>query len=112
MTTMEDVLAAHWTFTTHGDFDALVDRCAGCHADIFTHGHGLGQQEAWATHQAQALESAGYGRLPDDATLSRVEVIDNSGRALVKYTPAGTITVDRQDGGRTLKVFITEGATK
>lgn len=48
------------------------------------------------------------GALPTDSTLSRVEVIDNSGRAFVKYTSTGAVTTMRQDGGRTLKIFIQE----
>lgn len=63
---------------------------------------------------AEALTAAGFGNLHDAwaDTISRVEVIDDTGRAYTKYTPAGTVRIDRQDQGRTLKVFITEGATK
>jgi hypothetical protein len=63
---------------------------------------------------AEGAIAAGFGNLHDawaDA-ISRVEVIDYTGRAYTKYTPAGTVSIDRQDQGRTLKVFITEGATK
>lgn len=47
-----------------------------------------------------------------EAQISRVEVIDSSGRAYVKYVPPGSVTIATQDDGRTLKIFINEGATK
>ncbi len=42
--------------------------------------------------------------MKDDGLITRVEVIDQDGRALVRYNQ--TVTVSVQDEGRTLKVFI------
>lgn len=57
-------------------------------------------------HLAYVLEIAGYGIVPTDHKLSRIEVIDGSGRAFTKYTKPGQIYTSRQDDNRTLKVFI------
>jgi hypothetical protein len=38
--------------------------------------------------------------------VNRVEVIDGSGRAFTRYGVSGGVDVDLQDGGRTLKIFL------
>lgn len=60
------------------------------------------QVEAFAKMVAMGTMS------PSDETLSRVEVIIESKRALVKYTKPGTVQLAHQDNGRTLKIFISE----
>jgi hypothetical protein len=46
-----------------------------------------------------------YDTIEEAVGVTRVEVIDNSGRAYVNYR-AGHVEISYQDGGRTLKVFI------
>jgi hypothetical protein len=110
---MEDVLAAHTVHHYTWDYKEAGVNLASCECETLT----VGRQDPsklHAAHVAEALAAAGFGNLHDawaDA-ISRVEVIDYTGRAYTKYTPAGTVSIDRQDQGRTLKVFITEGATK
>lgn len=119
MTGMEDVLAAHkptlWhSFTNENE----ILRCCGQDFGNATRKPSRDDADktwaAWSAHVAEALTAAGFGNLHDawSDAISRVEVIDDTGRAYTKYTPAGTVSIDRQDQGRTLKVFITEGATK
>lgn len=38
--------------------------------------------------------------------VNRVEVIDSKGRAFTRYGVSGGVDVDLQDGGRTLKIFL------
>lgn len=38
--------------------------------------------------------------------VDRVEVIDGNGRAFTRYGVSGGVDVDLQDGGRTLKIFL------
>ena len=38
--------------------------------------------------------------------VTRVEVIDSNGRAFTRYGVSGGVDVDLQDGGRTLKIFL------
>ena len=38
--------------------------------------------------------------------VNRVEVIDQTGRAFTRYGVSGGVDVDLQDGGRTLKIFL------
>lgn len=61
-------------------------------------------------NMAEGAIANGWAKVPDDSKLSRVEVIDDSGRAYVKYTK-GDVRIARQDDDRTLKVFITPEPT-
>lgn len=38
--------------------------------------------------------------------VTRVEVIDENGRAFTRWGVSGGVDVDLQDGGRTLKIFL------
>jgi hypothetical protein len=38
--------------------------------------------------------------------VDRVEVIDGNGRAFTRYGVSGGVDVDLQDGGKTLKIFL------
>lgn len=46
--------------------------------------------------------------MKDTKKVTRVEVIDNSGRAYINSHPDNTVMVSFQDDGRTLKIFITK----
>jgi hypothetical protein len=38
--------------------------------------------------------------------VDRVEIVDDKGRAFTRYGVSGGVDVDLQDGGRTLKIFL------
>jgi hypothetical protein len=42
----------------------------------------------------------------DNPVITRVEVIDPTGRVYINWKPSNIITYDIQDDGRTLKIFI------
>lgn len=67
MTGMEDVLAAHWSASTHTESKPFVDKCDGCGAVIFSWGDVTVTNGAdrLAKHQAEALSAAGFGNLHD-----------------------------------------------
>lgn len=65
----------------------------------------------------ETIEIYGVGRLYDEIVeiektdisteqVTRVEVIDNTGRAYVNWNPDNAVEVQLQDNGKTLKVFI------
>lgn len=70
MSGMENVLAAHWSASTHTDQKPFVDKCDGCGEVILTWG-GKGDSfsvsgpDLLAKHQAEALTAAGFGNLHD-----------------------------------------------
>lgn len=45
--------------------------------------------------------------LANTSKTSRVEVIDDDGRSYVNWDNGNKVVLDFQDGGRTLKIFIT-----
>jgi murein endopeptidase len=61
---MAEVLAAHWSRSTHSDSEPFVDKCDGCGAVIYS----WGDDPAWegieplAAHQAEVLSAAGFGK--------------------------------------------------
>lgn len=63
MSDMAEVLAAHWSRSTHADSEPFVDKCDGCGAVVYT----WGDDQAWegieplAAHQAAMLSAAGFG---------------------------------------------------
>lgn len=70
VTGMEDVLAAHWSVSTHTDQKPFVDKCDGCGEVILTWGgtgdsFSVGAADLLAKHQAAELEAAGFGNLHD-----------------------------------------------
>jgi len=48
----------------------------------------------------------------DTSKVTRVEVIDENGRSYVNWQKNNTVTLDLQDNGRTLKVFIKKLSTE
>lgn len=48
----------------------------------------------------------------DTSRVTRVEVIDDSGRNYVNWKSNNTVQLSLQDEGRTLKVFVHEGFSK
>jgi len=60
---MAEVLAAHWSRSTHGYSEPFVDKCDGCGTVIYTWGNNPtpGGIEPLATHQAEMLSAAGFG---------------------------------------------------
>lgn len=65
--TMADVLAAHWSASTHTERKPFVDKCDGCGAVIFSWGDPTVADgyERLAAHQAAALSAAGFGLVAD-----------------------------------------------
>lgn len=69
MSGMAEVLAAHWSRSTHSDVKPFVDKCDGCGAVIYS----WGDEPAWegieplAAHQAAALSAAGFGPVKEAA---------------------------------------------
>jgi hypothetical protein len=62
---MAEVMAAHWSRSTHSDSEPFVDKCDGCGAVIYTWGTDADVLECLATHQAAELIKAGYGNMAD-----------------------------------------------
>jgi len=62
---MEDVLAAHWSVSTHTESKPFVDKCDGCGAVILTWGDSADMPAQLAKHQAHALAAAGFGSKHD-----------------------------------------------
>lgn len=65
--TMAEVLAAHWSASTHTDRKPFVDKCDGCGAVIFSWGDPTVADGSahLAAHQATALTAAGFGLVAD-----------------------------------------------
>lgn len=95
---MGEIIDRH-TVETADDMMGIVTCACGDVGDSVEH--------PW--HVAGELSAAGYGKLPDDSILNRMEIITEKGRDLISYTQPSGIRTDRQDDGRTLKVFITQG---
>lgn len=45
----------------------------------------------------------------DTSKVNRVEVIDEKGRSYVNWKPTNRVSVQLQDDGKTLKIFINKG---
>jgi len=59
--TMQDVLRAHWSASTHTDREPSVDKCDGCGAVLREWGDDSDMPAQLAAHQAAALSAAGFG---------------------------------------------------
>lgn len=57
-------------------------------------------------HLESVLTFAGYIQTPGEYLINRVEVIDETGRVYIKYPGSNTVTTQRQDDNKTLKIFI------
>ncbi len=80
--TMAEVLAEHWSASTHTERKPFVDKCDGCGAVIFSWGDptvadGFGHL---AAHQADALTAAGFGLVADAKAEALEEAADIAGR--------------------------------
>ena len=65
MSAIAEVLAAHWSRSTHSDGEPFVDKCDGCGTVIYTWGGDprRGGIEPLAAHQAAMLLDAGYQKV-------------------------------------------------
>ena len=65
--TMAEVLAAHWSVSTHADNEPEppVDKCDGCGKVLHTWGDQIPEVHPLAAHQAAALSAAGFGLVAD-----------------------------------------------
>lgn len=81
MSGMAEVLAAHWSASTHTDSNPFVDKCDGCGAAIFSWGDptvadGSAQLVA---HQADMLTAAGFGPVKEAAAVAWQEGFKQGG---------------------------------
>lgn len=60
MSTMAEVLAKHWSASTHTECKPVVDKCDGCGAVVMTWGTNGDMPALLAKHQADELAKAGY----------------------------------------------------
>ena len=67
MKTMAEVLAEHWSASTHADSEPPVDKCDGCGAVLRTWGDDSDMPGQLAAHQSEALAAAGYGPVREAA---------------------------------------------
>jgi hypothetical protein len=65
--TMAEVLAAHWSVSTHADNEPEppVDKCDGCGKVLHTWGDQIPEVHPLAAHQAAVLSAAGFGLVAD-----------------------------------------------
>lgn len=61
MNTMQDVLRAHWSASTHTESKPFVDKCDYCGAVLREWGDDTDMPTQLAAHQAAALSAAGFG---------------------------------------------------
>jgi hypothetical protein len=90
MSDMAEVLAAHWSRSTHTDSEPFVDKCDGCGAAIYTWGNEQtpGGIEPLAAHQAEMLTAAGYRKPRTIATPDEANALPDRSAFL---TPGGII---------------------
>ena len=77
--------------------DYLIDNLPGYCSDECEIDFG-----AYASYQLDILE----GRMTETDKVTRVEIIDQSGRSYVNWNENNKVELSFQDDGRTLKVFI------
>jgi|GEM_PF-1576087 len=79
MSGMAEVLAAHWSRSTHADSEPAVDKCDGCGAVIYTCGNDPtpGGIEPLAAHQAAMLSAAGFGDVAEAKAQALEEAADD-----------------------------------
>lgn len=71
-----DVLAEHWSISTHTDSEPTVDKCDGCGAVVYTWGGEWSAREI-AQHQAAMLEAAGFGDVREAKAQALEEAADD-----------------------------------
>ena len=78
--TMAEVLAEHWSASTHTDTDnePPVDKCDGCGKVLHTWGDQIPEIHPLATHQAAALSAAGFGLVADAKAEALEEAADHA----------------------------------
>jgi hypothetical protein len=75
MSGMAEVLAAHWSASTHTDSKPFVDKCDGCGAVVRSWGD---EAEAYvgeylAAHQSAMLSAAGFGPVKEAGAVALEE---------------------------------------
>lgn len=80
--TMAEVLAEHWSVSTHADTDnePPIDKCDGCGKVLHTWGDQIPEIHPLAAHQAAVLSAAGFGLVAD----AKAEALEEAADELAK----------------------------
>lgn len=108
--TMAEVLAEHWSASTHTDHEPPVDQCDGCGAVLRKWGDDSDMPAQLAAHQAAALSAAGYGLVADAKREALEEAADHleEDASQSSYRDHEAVTQAQLDAGEYLRARAAE----